>query len=104
MRDVQEVSRGVIVNSPGWQQKLKDNQQQFAEMWVNRPAFKATYDGMSNTDSVNKIYANAGMPSPAKRESLVNALDANSQSRSAVLLDIAADTGFRQKRAAPRSS
>jgi hypothetical protein len=44
MRDVQEVSRGVIVNSPGWEQKIKDNQQQFAEnsdlsgynFWLNK--------------------------------------------------------------------
>lgn len=41
MRDVQEVSNGVIVNAPGWEQKLKDNQKQFADEWVNRPAFKS---------------------------------------------------------------
>jgi hypothetical protein len=98
MRDIQEVSRGVIVNSPGWQQKIKDNQEQFAEKWINRQAFKALYDSMSNADFVNAIYANAGiLPSPAKRDSLVNALDVNSQSRAAVLLEVAADTGFRQK-------
>ena len=41
MRDLQEVSNGVIVNAPGWEQKLKDNQQQFAEKWTKRSAFKA---------------------------------------------------------------
>jgi hypothetical protein len=98
MRDVQEVSNGVIVNSPGWEQKLKDNQVQFADQWVNRPAFKATYDAMSNTEFVNAIYAKAGiLPSPVKRDSLVSALDANSQNRSSVLLEVAADAGFRQK-------
>jgi len=98
MRDVQEVSRGVIVNSPGWEQKTKDNQQQFAVNWVNRQAFKAVYDGMSNPDFVNALYANAGiLPAQAKVESLVNALDTNNQSRADVLLEVAADATFRQK-------
>jgi hypothetical protein len=98
LRDVQEVSRGVIVNSPGWQQKLTENQEQFAEKWVQRPAFKALYDGMSNPEFVNAIYTNAGiLPSPAKVQSLVSALDGHNQSRAAVLLAVANDTSFRQK-------
>jgi len=98
MRDVQEVSRGVIVNAPGWEQKIKDNQRQFAENWVSRPAFKAIYDGMSNPDFVQALYANAGILAPqAKIESLVNALATNNQSRAEVLLEVAADGAFRQK-------
>ncbi len=98
MRDIQEVSSGVIVNSPGWEQKLRDNQRQFADKWVNRPAFKAIYDNMSNADFVNSIYANAGiLPSSAKLEALVKALDTAGKSRSAVLLEVAADETFRQK-------
>jgi hypothetical protein len=98
MRDLQEVSRGVIVTAPGWEQKLKDNQQQFTEKWTNRPAFKAVYDPMSNTDYVNALYANAGiLSSQAERQSLVSALDTASESRAAVLLDVAANSAFRQK-------
>jgi hypothetical protein len=53
---------------------------------------------MSNAEFVNAIYANAGiLSSQAKRDSLVSALDSNSESRSAVLLELAADAGFRQK-------
>lgn len=97
LRDVQEISHGLIVNAPGWEQTLKDNQQQFAAKWVNRPAFKAMYDGMSNTEFVNAIYANAGIqPSQAKLQSLISALDA-SASRSQVVLDVATETSFRQK-------
>ena len=98
MRDLQEVSRGVIVGAAGWEQKLKDNQQQFAEEWISRPAFKATYDALSNTDYVNALYANAGIVvTQAERQSLVNALDTATESRSAVLLDVAANAAFRQK-------
>jgi len=98
MRDLQQVSRGVVVKSPGWQQKLADNQKQFAAEWVNRPAFKAAYDAMSNADFVNALYANAGvLPAPAERESLINALDAASESRASILLDVAQNVAFRQK-------
>jgi hypothetical protein len=98
MRDVQEVSRDVVVNSPGWEQKLRDNQQQFAEAWVKRPAFKAAYDAMSNADYVNALYANAGvLPTQAERDSLVTALDTSSESRAGILLEVAGNVVFRQK-------
>jgi hypothetical protein len=98
MRDVQEVSRGVVVKSPGWEQKLQDNQQQFAQEWMNRPAFKATYDAMSNADYVNTLYANAGLVvSQGEKQSLVNALDTAAENRAAVLLDVAANAAFRDK-------
>jgi hypothetical protein len=98
MRDLQEVSRGVIVKAPGWEQKLAANQQQFAEQWVNRPAFKAAYDGMSNAAYVNALLANAGIvPPQPERDALVTALDTANQTRAAVLLEVAANTAFRQQ-------
>ncbi|HYW72999.1 MAG TPA: Calx-beta domain-containing protein [Pyrinomonadaceae bacterium] len=98
MRDVQEVSRGVVVKSPGWEQQLADNQHQFAEAWISRPAFKAMYDPLSNTDYVNALYVNAGIiATQAERLSRVNALDTANEDRAAVLLDVAADAGFKQR-------
>ncbi len=98
MRDLQEVSRGVIVGAPNWEQQLKDNQAHFAEEWINRPAFKAMYDNMSNADYVNALYMNAGIiVTQAERQSVVNALDTAAESRSAVLLDVAANAVFREK-------
>jgi len=98
MRDLQEVSRGVVVNSTGWQQKLADNQQQFADKWINRPEFKTAYDGLSNDAYVNALYKNAGLvPPQAEKDKLVVALNAASMNRSAVLLDVAGDATFRQQ-------
>jgi hypothetical protein len=98
MRDVQEVSRGVIVNTPGWEQKVKENQEQFAEKWVNRPDFKSLYDGLSNDDYVNALYKNAGIVAPqAEKDKLVGGLNTASMNRATVLLDVAADATFRQK-------
>jgi parallel beta-helix repeat protein len=98
MRDVQEVSRGVVVKAPGWEQKLKDNQLKFAENWTNRPDFKALYDGLSNDAYVTALYKNAGIPVPqAEKDQLVAALNAASMNRATVLLDVAADATFRQQ-------
>jgi hypothetical protein len=97
MRDLQEVSRGVIVNSPGWQQQLANNQQQFAGNWVSRPEFKAVYDALSNDAFVNALYKNAGITPPqAEKDQLVAALNTNGMSRASVLLGVAANATFRQ--------
>src|SRR5262249_31870095 len=88
MRDLQEVGRGVIVNTPGWQQKLSDNQQQFADKWVNRPEFKAVYDALSNDAYVNALYKNAGIvPPQAEKDALVAELNAASINRASALLE-----------------
>jgi hypothetical protein len=102
MHDLQEVSRGVIVNSPGWQQKLADNQRQFADTWINRPEFMAAYDALSNDAYVNALYQNAGIvPSQAEKDKLVAALNTASMNRSAVLLEVASDSSFRQQEQNP---
>ena len=98
MSDLQEVSRGLVVKAPGWQQKLSDNQAQFADKWINRPEFKAVYDGLSNDAYVTALYKNAGIvPPQAEKDKLVAALDTASMNRSTVLLEVANDTTFRQQ-------
>lgn len=98
MRDLQEVSRGVVVNSPGWEQKVAANQQMFAEKWVDRPEFRAAYDGMSNTAFVTALYANAGVVAPPEeRVKLVTALDTATQTRAAVLLEVAGNAVYKQQ-------
>lgn len=98
MRDLQEVSQGVVVNAPGWEQKIAVNQQQLAREWVERPAFKAAYDSLSNTSYVNALYTNAGVvPATAEQSKLVSKLDTASESRAEVLLDVAANTAFHKQ-------
>jgi len=102
MRDLQEISRDVMVNTPGWEQKLKSNQEQFAEKWVSRPEFKAAFDGLSNAAYVNALYANAGIvPPQAEKDALIAKLDAASETRAAVLLDVAANSTFKQQEQSP---
>src|SRR5438105_15872329 len=97
MRDLQQVSRDVIVNAPGWQQKLADSQRQFADKWPNLTEFKALYDGLSNEAYVNALYANAGIvPAPAEPDRLVNDVDTAVDMRVSVLLAAAANSALRQ--------
>jgi hypothetical protein len=86
------------VNSPGWQQALANNQQQFAEKWINRPEFKLAYDALSNDAYVNALYKNAGIAAPqAEKDKLITSLDTASLNRAAVLLEVANDATFRQQ-------
>jgi parallel beta-helix repeat protein len=98
MRDLQEISRGVVVNAPGWQQKLSDSQQQFATAWASRAEFKAAYDAMSNSAFVDTLYANAGVNAPqSDKDALTARLDSAGETRAAALLEVASNATFRQK-------
>ena len=57
---------------------------------------------MSNAAYVNSLYANAGVvPLQAEKEALVAQLDAASETRAAVLLEVAANSTFRQQEHSP---
>jgi hypothetical protein len=69
-----------------------------ASKWVNRPEFKALYDGLSNDGYVNALYANAGIvPQQVEKDKLVADLNSASASRADVLLDVANDVTFRKQ-------
>src|SRR2546423_4919002 len=88
--DVQEIGRGVVVNTPGWEQLLAANQRAFAEEWVKRPAFKALYDSKSNAQYVDALFANGGVtPGAAERTGLINGLDNGTETRATVLRKVA---------------
>ena len=101
MRDLQEVGRGVIVNSPGWEQKLKDNQQQFADSVGERGRrSKPLTTPLSNADYVNALYANAGIVAAAGGNAIHwwPRLDTASESRASILLDVAGKRGLQTDR------
>src|SRR5262249_10525496 len=88
----------VIVNSPGWEQQLANNQQQLADRWVNCPEFKAAFDNLSNAAYVDALYANAGLvPAQAERDLVVLYLNNADKTRAQVLLAVAANPTFRQQ-------
>jgi len=59
---------------------------EFTNQWVNRPEFKAIYDGLSNTDFVNRVVDTAGVN--LDRAVLINALNAG-ESRAGIVRQVA---------------
>src|SRR5215472_10260399 len=93
--EMQAVAQGVVVNSPGWQQKLEDNKQQEAERFARRQDFRDRFDNQSNRDFINALFANAGVADdPNEIEDLVRGLDSGSESRGAALRKVAEDAAF----------
>ena len=97
LRDTQEVGKDVIVGAPGWEALLEANKQTFFERWVNRSAFKALYDGKSDSDFVNTLFDNAGVVDVAARDNLVAGLQAGTETRSSVLRKVTENQSFSQR-------
>lgn len=61
MRDTQEISKGVIVGQPGWEQVLETNTVNFTNNFVYRPEFLANYPpSLSAAAYVDKLQVQAG--------------------------------------------
>lgn len=90
LADSTTIGRGVIVGQSGWQQQLENNKQSFANAWVSRKPFTDAYDGMSNEQFVDTLYANAGVtPDPNERDALVNGLYWQTETRATVVRQVA---------------
>jgi hypothetical protein len=95
MPDTSVVARNVIVGEPNWPELLEGNKRAFVEAWVQRADFRAAYDGLSNAAYVDRLISNTRIAfTPAERDALVNGLNNNALSRSAVLRQIVEDERF----------
>lgn len=89
--DMQNIGRGVVIGQPGARELLEANQRRFAGDFTNRVAFKTRYDGMSNADFVNTLFANTGLEPGAEmaaRAALLAGLNNGSESRATVLVKV----------------
>jgi hypothetical protein len=95
MPDTRTVGQGVQVGKQGWESLLQANKEAFATAFVNRPAFRAAYDGLSNEDYVGTLIAHTGVSfTSAERETLVSGLSDGSMTRAGVLRSIAENNRF----------
>jgi hypothetical protein len=95
---MQQAAQGVVVGQPGWQDKLEANKQGVAEAWVSSPSFHSRFDGMSNEQFVDALFANAGVrPDASERGVLVTDLNAGSETRATVLRKVADDAQFKRQ-------
>jgi len=72
--DTQQISQGVIVNAPGWQQKIEDNKVAFFNSFVARTAFTNAYPtSLSPSDFVDALFAHGGVtPSTTDRSTAIS--------------------------------
>jgi hypothetical protein len=93
--DTQEISAGVVVNQPGWQELLDNHKEEFADSWVEREEFASIYDDLNNPQYVDTLIANTGATfTPVDRDSLVDVLDNESMSRAQVLRILVENEAF----------
>ena len=88
IRDVQELSRGVIVGQGDWRARLDANRAAFIAEWVERRDFRAQFDGQSNAGYVDKLLSRASISNAALQASLTAALNSGAKTRTQVLLEV----------------
>jgi hypothetical protein len=93
--DVKTISQGVVVNQPGWQQKLEANKQAFIDDWVHHPAFVAAFGSLTNMQYVDALLKNAKLTlAAADRQALIDGLDNGTLTRAQVLRQIVENPAF----------
>jgi hypothetical protein len=85
----------VIVNQAGWQDVLATNKAEFLAAWVERPAFHAAYDNLTNAGYVEALIGNTGVTfTDAERATLLNGLNNNTLTRAQALGQVAENERF----------
>jgi subtilisin family serine protease len=93
--DAAVVGSDIIVGQGDWAADLNANKQEFIEAWVQRQAFRAAYDGLSNDDYINELVAHTGVDfSSSERAALVSGLTSGALTRAGALRQIVEDGRF----------
>jgi hypothetical protein len=93
--DTRAVGLGVRVGQEGWEAKLQTNKEAFVAAFVNRPAFHAMYDGLSDSDYVDALIAHTNVSfSSGERDAFIGGLANGTHTRADVLQSIAENNRF----------
>ena len=88
-RDAATVSQGIVVNDALAPDVINANKQAFVNDFVTRPEFRAIYDGLNNTQYVDKLFQTTGVtPSASDRQALIDGLNASAETRASVLFKV----------------
>ena len=100
--DLQAIAQGVVVGQVDWEAKLAANKTAAAERWANRPDFHARFDGMTNRQFINQLFANAGVtPGEQEREGLISRLDGGLETRGSAMRKVAENAVFSRQEKNP---
>src|SRR2546428_300676 len=86
MRDVSQVSEGIVVNNQLSGAVVEANRNRLAAEFVQRPEFLARYGGLDNTLYVQELFNTTGIAATAsEKQTLVNGLTNGTDTRAGVL-------------------
>jgi hypothetical protein len=95
MPDTGTVARDLIVGDTGWEQQLATNKQEFLDAWVQRAAFRAAYDNLSDDSYVDTLISHTGVNfTDGERAALVSGLTDGMLTRAQVLQRVAQNERF----------
>ncbi|HEY2961265.1 MAG TPA: NF038122 family metalloprotease [Pyrinomonadaceae bacterium] len=88
-RDAAIVGQGIVVNDALAPDVINANKQAFVNGFVTRSEFRAIYDGLNNTQYVDKLFQTTGVtPTAAERQALIDGLNASTLTRAGVLFRV----------------
>jgi len=91
LSDAQQLDKGVVVNTPGWEDQQESNKRRYTASFSGSAKFLAAYPLTMNpalfVDTLNQH--GGGVLTPAERDSLVSDLTAGARTRAEVLRAIA---------------
>ena len=88
-RDTATVAAGIVVNDALAPNVINANKQAFVNEFVTRSEFRAIYDGLSNTQYVDKLFQTTGVtPSSNERQALIDGLGNGAETRASVLFKV----------------
>jgi subtilisin family serine protease len=88
-RDAVTVGQGIVVNNALSPAVMNANKQAFVNEFVTRPEFRAIYDGLNNTQYVDRLFQTTGVtPTSTDRQALINGLNGGSETRASVLFKV----------------
>jgi len=88
-RDAATIGQGIVVNNQLAPDVINANKQSFVNAFVTRDDFRAIYDGLNNTQYVDKLFQTTGVtPSAADRQALIDGLNGGTLTRARVLFNV----------------
>jgi hypothetical protein len=95
MPDTALVGRDVIVNQADWEGQLARNTEEFLAAWVERGAFHAAYDNLTNEGYIDALIRNTGVTfTESERAGLGRGLSDGTLTRAQVLQRVAENGSF----------
>ena len=89
INDMATITREIVVNDHLDPARINAKKHAFVESFVTRPEFRTIYDGLNNTQYVDKLFETTGIsPSSTDRQELINGLTNGTENRASVAYKI----------------